>query len=85
MANKRKATDELNNVSKKTITERRHLPPRNRSQLNNKGTPIPKLCYKDDCLHDIIFGQHFNRTDLNKGYNGKCPECGETPKAEAKN
>ena len=48
-------------------------------------TKIPKICYKEECLHDIIFGQHFNRSELTRGYNGVCPECGDRPKAESAN
>ena len=78
--NKRKATEDLN-----IVTNKRFVPPRNQNNLKGTGTPIPKVCYKEQCLHDIIFGRHFNYSDLNKGYGGVCPECGEKPKSESKN
>ena len=55
-----------------------------KSSLKIKG-PIPKDCQKGDCRHLVENGLHFNRTDLNKGYGGSCPESGTKPKAERKN
>ena len=55
-----------------------------KSSLKIKG-PIPKDCQKGDCRHLVENGLHFNRTDLNKGYGGSCPECGTKTKAERKN
>ena len=44
--------------------------------------PIPKQCNLGNCKHFIENGLHFNKTDLQKGYGGICPECQIRPKAE---
>ena len=48
-------------------------------------TPVPKDCNKINCQHEVLFNLHFVRREMTKIYDGKCPECGETPKAERKN